>query len=393
MTSALSIPSIDNVSDNTVAPDKHFDSSPVVVVSLRACLLDLGAWCRPDSYSCRTVRQAAQMLAYLRYLLNDYVYQDVDSLPSHEFYQLLTSEYLETFHDAFSMTIEMGGTSDSDIGSYFRANTEKQVEPSEIEDIPLSPAIESGTVLESAEPVPASPDTGSNEQEGRQQDEAEPGPSGGITSTSILGRPIRCDSPTRSDEGYGSYNGESFDERSHDHGNEETVEEIAALGIIEEGDELPDYGVALEPVTVTSISPEKPAKSRRISQDSPDLEELSSGVSPTKQRLADLSGPAPRASRSTSAKAGMSDNARNIIAMGYTLSLIGEKFEGARSVEGSVRSVILKAGQAIEKSQAGSVHGKSRYGGSRYGGSKFGGSKRSVARSVVLEETLPSWGF
>lgn len=375
------------------------------------------------------------MLAYVRYLLINYLYQDLDSVPSHEFYQLLTSEHLETFQAAFS---SLDGTlndieNDGDrTHEPQRAPAQRELPSAETEaasvNVPSSGPEES--IIEARSSTPT---TGAGENPGRTTTRTTITPTAGPTpprQPTLPRRRAQCDSPTRSDEGYGSYSGESYTDRAPDHDNgDDTNEEIAALGIIEEGDEVPDYGVALEPAAFNSISPQKPVPSpqaqhttRRPSSagSSGHGGKLSPGASPTRTRLAELTGPTPKQRRTTAAATtksqtgavggGLSENARNLLSIGYTLSLMGEKMDRTRSIEGSVKSVILKAGQAIEKSQAGSVYGKSRYGeskyggskyggskygggGSRYGGSKFGGSKRSVARSVVLEENLPDWGF
>ncbi|CCG82758.1 protein of unknown function [Taphrina deformans PYCC 5710] len=331
------------------------------------------------------------MLAYLRYLAINYVYQDLDSIPSHEFLNLLTSEHLETFQAAFSSLnttlneIEEADENDGTVVEAPRLETPQ-------DDDATPPREEEERLLGENDQTQSPPKPGSR------TGSAEAGAPDALPGSGDAGQATQYDSPSRSDEGYGSNSGESIPDRAQDHEHDETSDEIAALGIIEEDDEVPDYGVALEPATYNSISPLRQKTVRRSSQVSADRIDASPRTSPTRARLAELTGPTPRAKRLTSTRGGMSDNARHLLSIGYTLSLMGEKLDKTRSVEGSVKSVIIKASQAIEKSQAGSVHGKSRYGGSKYGGSryagsKFGGSKRSVARSIVLEENLPAWGF
>ena len=285
------------------------------------------------------------MLGFLQYILINYVFTDIDALPSHDFYQLLTSEHIETFHAAFSSSLN--SQADSDHSSLSSSAHSRHSSKHDIQHIEHAVP-----EIQQQRPPPVK------------------------TIQPFIETTV--DSPAKSDEGYGSFV-------------DETVDEIAALGIIEEGDELPDYGVSMLPSSYSSLSPIR--RNRRDSSSSQAMA-LSPGLTPTKQKLAQLK---PQITQQNASK--MSQDARNVLAMGYTLSLLGEKFDKARSIEGSVKSVIIKAGQAIERgSQAGSVYGKSRYagsryGGSRYGGSKFGGSKVSVAKSVRLDETLPSWGF
>lgn len=333
------------------------------------------------------------MLAYVRHLVLNYVYQDGAAAPSHEFYELLTSEHLETFHVAFGDVINLNETPAQETENNENHSAPNPTVP---EVAPANINIDRDTTQNRAEVEIQSTNT------------RDDGPSVSLESprdrtaspAKMLGAPIHCDSPSRSDEGYGSYCGEYAGDQGIERELDGTNEEIVALGIIEECEEVPDYGVALVPSPYTSISPQKRTPTRHRSSNTPKgAYALSQGASPTRQRLAEMSGPTPKIRRSAPSRTGVSENARNLMTMGYTLSLLGEKFDKTRSIEGSVKSVILKAGQTIEKSQSGSVYGKSRYNGSRYagskcgGGSRFGGSKRSVARSIVLEETLPSWGF
>lgn len=339
------------------------------------------------------------MLAYLRYLLLTYVCQDLNSIPSHGICQLLTSEHLETFHSAFSSALERSESGGPD--NYFRPgrSSDRHVTGTRSSSQTTSDATESSASTNAEMDLKAIHSHPPQSEEIHKQRQTIDTPD---TKISVM----PCSSPTRSDEGYGSYSGDSLDHSlEHAHLGDDTADEIAALGIIDECEEVPDYGVALEPAAFHSISPQKERQSPRRKSSGSVLDGgISPGASPTRKKLAELADPTPTSRRVPSSKAGMSENARHLLSMGYALSIIGEKFEKSRSIEGSVKSVIIKAGQAIEKSQSGSVYGKSRFGGSKYGGSrygagskyggsKFGGSKRSVARSVVLEETLPDWGF
>lgn len=320
-------------------------------------------------------------LGYFKYSLEAYLLPNAEARPSYDFYELLATQHLETFHGAFKDTLRIGENNELEVA----------VEPVE-------------TIV--PEVVPAQPETVLPEHDSSSAER----PTVDIDNSADTIQPAlqrekhlrvtALDSPTRSDEGYGSFLGESSFSEHSVHEAEESMDEIAALGIIEECDELPDYGVAMIPAPCASISPVK--KPRRESESTEQYRD-SINVSPTKRQLEALSKPVTTGmNRSASTKRGQ--DAKNVLAMGYTLALLGERFDKARSIEGSVKSVIIKAAQAIERgSQAGSVYGKSRYGGSRYGGSryapsryagsKFGGSKLSVAKSIVLDETLPSWGF
>lgn len=319
------------------------------------------------------------MLSYVRHLLLTYCSHDLQSIPSHGIYQLLTSEHLETFHANFSNAIESSE-------DYFRSDDPDDRSKADKRSVSQSSTDSSDSVIfanvDAAPPVTAD----------------RPIVAQALNSDS---HEKDCNSPSRSEEGYGSFSGDSTLDHTPEHASpiDETADEIAALGIIEECEEIPDYGVALRPAELHSISPEKERRfPRRTPLNTRTKGVLSPGASPTRQKLAEMD-PVPRVRRIPPSQAGMSDNARNLLSMGYALSIIGEKFEKSSNIVGSVKSVILKAGQAIEKTQNGSVDGKSRFGGSRYGtasrysGSKFGGSKRSVARTVLLEETLPDWGF
>lgn len=242
-------------------------------------------------------------------------------------------------------------------------------------------------------------------------------------------------------------------------------EEIAALGILKEGADLPDYGVAMEAIDENAIlaspprsrlaSPAKPAKATDLVPGVDASAEMAPAAALAPEVGADSLPAATANSRvrkAPSVAGSHRSDAQKVIAMSYALSLLGEKFERRRAaasrygvnedeIEGSVRSVIVKAGQAIDRaaSVSGSQYGnrsrfggsryapsrqggaeyrpsantaaagaatgatagerkeKSRYDGSRYAGSRYApsrfGANRSVAASVKLDETLPHWGF
>ncbi|BFZ57980.1 hypothetical protein PYCC9005_005038 [Savitreella phatthalungensis] len=186
-------------------------------------------------------------------------------------------------------------------------------------------------------------------------------------------------------------------------------DELASLGI--EADRagiVPDYGVSLaEPVTAGMATASVAVDMRvfhdrdahetlRLQQQQQQQQQQSSragsGIREGKIRK-------PTPSIAGSVRTTRSD-AQKVLAMGYALRLMGDKTAaptiGAGSkrhgtkdpVEGSVRSVMVRAAQAIDRaaSQAGSQFGGSRYAGSLYRLDKIAAGEISPARAKLPGE-------